>query len=146
MSLVLPMRTSLRWRGPHAIFRSIRVQVIRLSRVHGTEMCCIDHCLLHLVQGCLVDSCPLPLEICLKHRSQRGCDSLEPFDKLLVTSTSPDKLSNFMNRGGRRPTSNDLDLFRVHVYSIFIDNVSAKVYWTLEECGFIDAGKQLASM
>ena len=27
-------------------------------------------------------SCPLPLQICLKHCRQRGCDSLEPFDKL----------------------------------------------------------------
>ena len=92
-----------------------------------------------------MDSCPLPVQICLKHRGQRGCNSLEPLDKLLVKSTQPDKLSKFMNRGGRRPTSNDLDLFEVHVYSIFIDDVSAKGYSTLEECGFIDAGKQLMS-
>ena len=86
-------------------------------------------------------SCPLPLKICLRHRSQRGCDSLEPFNKLLVKSTQPNKLSNFMNRGGRRPTSNNLDIFGVHVYSILIDDVSTKGYWTLEECGIIDAGK-----
>ena len=90
-------------------------------------------------------SCPLPLKMCLKHRGQRGCDSLDSFDKLLVKSTQSDKLSNLMNRGGRRPTSNDLDLFKVHVYSIIIDDVSAKGYSTLEECGFIDAGKQLVS-
>ena len=29
----------------------------------------------------------------------------------------------------------------VHVYSVSIDNVSAEGYSTLEECGFIDAGK-----
>ena len=86
-------------------------------------------------------SCPLPLEICLKHRGQRGCESLEPFDKLLIKSTQLDKLSNFMNRGRRGPTSNDLDLFGVHVYSVPIDDVSAEGYLTLEECGFIDEGK-----
>ena len=90
-------------------------------------------------------SCPLPLKICLEPHGQRGCDSLLPFDKLLVKSTQPDKLSNFMNRCGRRPTLNDLDLFGVNVYSIFIDDVSAKGYSTLEECGFMDAGKQLVS-
>ena len=58
---------------------------------------------------------PTYLEMCLKHRGQRGCDTLEPFDKLLVKSTQPDKLSNFTNRGRRRPTSNDLDLFGVHM-------------------------------
>ena len=88
-----------------------------------------------------MDSCLFALEICLKHRGQRGCDSLEPFEKLLVKSTQPGKFSNFMNRGGRRPTSNILDLFGLHVYSIFIDDVSAKGYSTLEECGFIDAGE-----
>ena len=87
--------------------------------------------------------CPLPVEICLKHCGQRGCDSLEPFDKLPVKSTRPDELSNFINRGRRRPTSNDLDHFGVHVYSISIDDVSAEGYSTLEECGSIDAGKQL---
>ena len=90
-------------------------------------------------------NCALPLEVRLKHRGQRGCDSLEPFDKLLVKSTQPDKLSNLMNGGGRRPTPNDLDLFGVHVYSILISGVSAKGYLTLEERGFIDAGKQLVS-
>ena len=54
---------------------------------------------------------PLPLEVCLKHCGQRGCDSSEPFDKLLVKSTQSEELSNFMNRSRRRPTSNDLDLF-----------------------------------
>ena len=88
-------------------------------------------------------SCPLPLKICLKHRARRGCNSLEPFNKLLVKSTQPDKLSNFILSGGRRPTSNDLDLFGVHVYSIFMDDESAKGYSTLEECGFINSGKQL---
>ena len=67
---------------------------------------------------------------------------MESFDELLVKSTQPDKLSNFMNRGGRRPTLNDLDLFGVDVYLIFIDDVSAKGYSTVEEGGFIDAGKQ----
>ena len=88
-------------------------------------------------------SCPLPLKFCLRHGGQRGCNSWEPFDKLLVKFTQPDKLSNFMNCGSRRPTSNDHYLFGVHVYSIFIDDISAKGYSTLEECGFIDAGKQL---
>ena len=80
-------------------------------------------------------------KICLKHRGQRGCDTLEPLDKLLGKTTQPDKLSNFMNRGGRRPTSNDLDLFGVHVYCVSIDDVAAEGYSTLEESGFIDAGK-----
>ena len=86
--------------------------------------------------------CPLPLEVRLKHCGQRSCNSLELFDKLLVKSTQPDELSKFMNRSRRRPTSNDLDLFEVHVYSISVDDVSAEGYSTLEECGFIDAGKQ----
>ena len=141
MSLVLSMGKLLRWRGTHAIFRSIRVQVIRLPGVDGTEMCRIDHCLLQLFEESLMHSCPLQLKICLKHCGQRGCDSLEPFDKLLVRSTQPDKLSNFMNRGRRRPTSNDFDFFRVHVYSLSIDDVSAEGYSALGECGFIDAGK-----
>ena len=88
-------------------------------------------------------SCPFPLEVCLKHRGQRGCDSLEPFDKLLVKSTPSDGLSNFMNRSRRRPTSNDLDLFGVHVYFIFVNDVSTEGYSTLEERGFFDAGKEL---
>ena len=50
-------------------------------------------------------SCPLQLEVCLEHCGQRGCDSLEPFDKLLVKSRQSDELSNFMNRSRRRPTS-----------------------------------------
>ena len=87
--------------------------------------------------------CPLPLKVCLKHRGQRGCDSLEPLDKLLVKSTQSNELSNFMNRSWQRPTSNDLDLFGVHVYSILVDDVSTEGYLTLEECGFIDAGKEL---
>ena len=73
----------------------------------------------------------------------KGCDSLEPFDKLLVKSTQSNELLNFMNRSWRRPTSNNLDLFRVHVYSIFDDDVSTQGYSTLEERGFIDAWKEL---
>ena len=88
-------------------------------------------------------SCPFPLEVCLKHRGQRGCDSLEPFDKLLVKSTQSNEMSNFMNRSWRRPTSNDLDVFGVHVYSIFVDDVCTEGYSTLEERGFISAGKEL---
>ena len=87
--------------------------------------------------------CPLPLEVCLKHCGQRGCNSLEPFEILLVKSTRSDEWSNFMNRSRRRRTSNDLDLFGVHVYSISVDDVSEEGYSTLEERGFIDAGKQL---
>ena len=98
MSLVLPMRTSLRQRSTHAVFRSVCVQVIRLSGVDSTEMCRTDHRLPQLVEGSLVDGCPFPLEVCLKHCSQRGCDSLEPFDKLLVKSTQSNELSNFMHR------------------------------------------------
>ena len=143
MSLVLSMRTSLRQRSTHAVFRSVCVQVIRLSRVDSTEMCRIDHRLIQLVEGSLMDSCPFPTEVCLKHRSQRGCNSLEPFDKLLVNSTQLNELSNFMNRSWRRPTSNDLDLFGFHVYSIFVDDVSTEGYSTLEEFRFIHAGKEL---
>ena len=88
-------------------------------------------------------SCPLPLKVSLKHRGQRGCNSLEPSDKLLVKSTQSNELPNFLNRSWRRPTSNDLDVFRVHVYSIFVDGVSTEGYSTLEERVFIDAGKQL---
>ena len=143
MSLVLSMRTSLRQRSTHAVFRSVCVQVIRLSGVDSTEMCRIDHRLSQLVEGSLMDGCPFPLEVCLKHRGQRGCDSLERFDKLLVKSTQSNELSNFMNRSWRRPTSNDVDLFGVHVYSIFVDDVSTEGYSTLEECAFIDAGKEL---
>ena len=143
MSLVLSMRTSLRQRSTHAVFRSFCVQVIRLSMVDSTEMCRIDHRLLQLVEGSLMDGCPFPLKVCLKDRGQRGCGSLDPFDKLLVKSTQSNELSNFMNRSWRRPTSNDLDLFGVHVYSIFVDDVSTEGYSTLEECGFIDARKEL---
>ena len=90
-----------------------------------------------------MDGCPSPPEVCLKHRGQRGCNSLEPLDKLLMKSTPSNELSNFMNRSWRRPTSKDLDLFGVHVYSIFVNDVSTEGYSTLEECGFIDAGKEL---
>ena len=90
-----------------------------------------------------MDSCPFRLELCLKHRSQRGCDSLEPFDKLLLKSTQSNELSNFMNRSWRRPTLYDRDLFGVHVYSIFVDDVSTEGYSTLKECGFINAGEEL---
>ena len=143
MFLVLSMRTSLRQRSTHTVFQSVCVQVMRLSRVNSTEMCCIDHRLLQLVEGSLMDGCPFPLEVCRKHRGQRGCDSLEPFDKLLVKSTQSNELWHLMNRSWRRPTSNDLDFFGVHVYSIFVDDVSTEGYSTLEECGFIDAGKEL---
>ena len=90
-----------------------------------------------------MDGCPFPLEVCLKHRGQRGCNSLEPFDKLLVKSSQSNELASFMNRSWLRPTLNDLDLFGVHVYSIFVDDVSTEGYSTLEECGFINAGKEL---
>ena len=90
-----------------------------------------------------MDGCPFPLEVCLEHRGRRGCNSLEPFDKLLVKSTQSNELSNCMNHSWWRPTSNDLDLFGVHVYCIFVDDVSTEGYWTLEERGFIDAGKDL---
>ena len=98
MSLVLSMRTSLRQRSTDTVFRSVCIQVIRLSRVDSTEMCRIDHRLLQLVERSLMDDCPFPLEVRLKHRGQRGCKSLEPFDKLLVKSTQSNELSNFMNR------------------------------------------------
>ena len=62
-------------------------------------------------------SCPLPLEVCFKHRGQRGGYSLKSFKKLLVKSAPRDKLSNFMDGGQRRPTSNDVDFFRIDVYS-----------------------------
>ena len=68
---------------------------------------------------------------------------MEPFDKLLLKSTQSNELSNFMNRSWRRPTSRELDLFGVHVYSIFVDDVSTEGYENLEERGFIDAGKEL---
>ena len=98
---------------------------------------------LRCVEGSLVSSVPLPLEVCFKHRGQRGHHSLESFNKLLVKSKQPNKLSNFKNGGWRRPISKDLDLFGVHVYSISIDGVSAKGYSSLEERGFVDAGKRL---
>ena len=91
----------------------------------------------------LMDGCPFPLEVCLKQRGQRGFDSLEPFDKLLVKSTQSNELSNFMNGSWRRPTSNDLDLFGPHGDSIFVDDASTEGYSTLEERGFINAGKEL---
>ena len=117
--------------------------MIQLSGADSTDMCRIDHCLLQLVEESLMYGCPLPLEVCLKHCGERGCNSLEPFDKLLAKSPQSDELSNFMNRSQRRPTSNDLDLFGVHVYSIFVHDVSTEGYSTLEERGFIDAGKEL---
>ena len=87
--------------------------------------------------------CPHPLKVCLNHCGQRGCESFEPFDNLRSKSTQSNELSNFMNRSPRRPTSNDLDLLGVHVYSIFVDDVSTEGYLTLEERGFIDAGEEL---
>ena len=143
MSLVLSMRTSLRQRSTHAVFPSVCVQVIRLSRVDSTEKSRIDHRLFQLVEGSLMDGCPFGLKECLRRRGQKGCDSLEPLDKLLVKFTQSNEFSNFMNRSWRRPTSNDLDLFGVPVYSIFVDDVSTEGYSTLKECGFIDAGKEL---
>ena len=107
--------------------------MIRLSVINGTQMCRIDHCLLQLVKGTLVHSCAIPLDVCFKHCGHRCRYGLKSFDKLLVNSTQPDKLSNFMDGGRRRPTSNDVDLFGVHVCCIFIDDVSAKGYSGLEE-------------
>ena len=43
--------------------------------------------------------CPPPLEVCPKYCGQRGCDSLEPFDKLLVKSTQPDESLTVVGRG-----------------------------------------------
>ena len=77
--------------------------------------------------------CPFPFEICFEHRGKRSRYSLEFFHKLLVKPGQPDKLSNFMDSGRRRPTSNDLDLFGVHVHPIFIDDVSATGNSRLEE-------------
>ena len=89
-------------------------------------MCRIYHCLFQLVEGSLVYSRLLPLKVCFKHRGERGRYSLDSFKKLLVKSTQPDKFSNFMEGGRRKSCSNDLDLLRIHVYSIFPDDVSAK--------------------
>ena len=133
MSLVLPVCTSLCCHGPYAILSSIRLQMVRLSGVDSTQMCRTDHCLLQLVKCSLMHGCPLPFEICFKHCVERSRYSLEFFDKLLVKSTQPHKLSNFMDGGQSRPTLNDLDLFEVYVYSIFIDDVSAKRNSRLEE-------------
>ena len=77
--------------------------------------------------------CLLPFKFCFKPRGEGSGYVLESFDKLLIKSTQPDKLSNLMDRGWRRPTSNNFDLFRVHVYCIFIDDVSAKRNSRLEE-------------
>ena len=71
-------------------------------------------------------SCQLPFEISFKHRDERSHYSLEPFEKLLVKSPQPNKLSDFIDGGRCRLIPNDLDLFVVHVYSIVIDDISAK--------------------
>ena len=42
--------------------------------------------------------CPFPLEVCLRHCVQGGCNSLEPFAELLIKSTQSNELWNFMNR------------------------------------------------
>ena len=107
--------------------------MVRLFGVDGTQMCRIDHWLLQLVEGSLVHSRPRSRNVCFKHRGQRGRYSLESFDKLLVKPTQPNKLSNIMDGGGSRANSNDLDRFGVHVYSIFIEDVSAKRDSRLEE-------------
>ena len=107
--------------------------MIRLLGVNGTQMCRIDHCLFQLAEGSLVSGCALRIKVCSKHRAQRGGYSLKSFDTLLVKSTQPNKPSNFMDGGRRRPTSNYIDLFGVRVYSIFIDAVSPKGYSSLEE-------------
>ena len=60
--------------------------MIRLSGVDGTQMSRIDHCLFELVEGSLVQSCPLLLEICFKHPGQRGRYSPKSCDRLLVQS------------------------------------------------------------
>ena len=104
-------------------------------------MCRTDHCLLQLVEGSSKRGCPLPTEMCFKHGSEESRYRLEPFNKLLLKSRQPDKLSNFMDCGRRRPTSNDLDLFGVDVYSIFIDDASAKSDPRLEVRSFLDTGK-----
>ena len=133
MSLVLPLCTWLCLRGPYTVLRGIRVQMVRLSGVDSTQMCCIEHCLLQVVSGGLIYGCPLRFKICFKRRGERSRYSVESFDKLLVKSTKPNELSSPMDGGGRMPTLNDLDLFEVHVYSIFIDEVSAKRNSKLEE-------------
>ena len=78
--------------------------------------------------------CLLPFEICFKHRGKRSRYSLESLDTLLVKLTHPVKLLKFMDGGRCRPTSICRDLFGVHVYSIFIDDVSAKWNSRPEEC------------
>ena len=75
----------------------------RLSGVDGTQMCRLDHWLLQLVKSSLMYDCRLRFEICFKHRGKRSCYSPESFDKLLVKSTQPDKMTNFMDGGRRRP-------------------------------------------
>ena len=102
-----------------------------------------NHRLLQLVEGSWMHGCPLPFEICFQHHGERSRYSLEFFDKLLVKSTQPDKLSNFMDGGLCRPTSNYLDLFGVHVYAVFIDDVSPKRPSGLEKRLFVDRGQQL---
>ena len=108
--------------------------MVRLSGVNSTQLCRSDHCLLQLVEGSFMHGCPLPFEICFRHRGNRSRYRPESFDKLLVKSTHSDKLSNFMDGGQRRPTSKEFDLFGVHVYSIFINDVSADRNSRLEEC------------
>ena len=100
--------------------------MVRLPGVDSTQMCRMDHCLLQLVEGSLMHSSPLSFEICFEHRGARSSYNLESFDKLLVQSTETDKLSNFMDGGLSRPTLNSLDVSGVHVYSILINDVSAK--------------------
>ena len=101
--------------------------MVRLLRVDSPQMCRVYCCLLQFVEGGLVHGCPLAFEVSLEHSGESSCCSLESFDKMLIESTETDRLSNSMDSGGRRPTSDDLDLLRVPVYFIFVYDVSAKV-------------------
>ena len=60
MSLVHPMCRSLCKGSPYAILQSILVPMVLLLGVNSTQMCRTDHCLLQLVKGSLMHSCPLP--------------------------------------------------------------------------------------
>ena len=125
------------------MLRCILVQMIQLSGVNGTQIRGTYHCLLQLVEGILMHRFSVPLQICFDYSGETSCYSLETLDKLLVKSADADKLSNFMDGGRSRPTSEDLDLLGVHAYSIFFDDVSAKANSWLKERRLIVAGKKL---
>ena len=104
-------------------------------------------CVALIIACCsLVHGCPLPFEVCLEHNGEKSCHCLESFDKLLAKSTETNKMSKFMSGGQSRPTSDDLDLLRVRVYSVLINDVSAKSKSWLQERRVLDAGKQLVSL